>query len=268
MEEELVIFGRELFGSLFVSYKIMVPVAILSVILFIVGIIIHLRKWGIAMPDEGPAGTGACSACKSIIDHMFKEGIGRVLEVLILDVFLQRRVYRLRKLQWVMHILIFWGWFGMAILTAVAFLAELTGPEVFKSTWIALEPLNNLLGIMLVVGIAIAVVRRIAVKEKDVQARNADVDWILLIGLIVVVVTGFAAQDLRAAAGIIERAPVASYHDYFNNGLTVFHEVFTLLFCVAYIPYSKYFHMLAAPLALLVNRGGYPADGKSPRGEL
>jgi heterodisulfide reductase subunit E len=120
---------------------------------------------------------------------------------------------------------------------------------------------------MLVVGIAIAVVRRLAIKENDVQARNADIDWILLIGLIVVIATGFLAQDIRASAGIAARAPVDAYGGYFNSGLTVFHEVFTLLFCVAYIPYSKYFHMLAAPLALLVNRGGYPADGKSPRGE-
>jgi heterodisulfide reductase subunit E len=268
MEEGIMLFGREMFGSLFVSYKIMVPVAILSVILFIVGIIIHLRKWGIAVPEEGQAGTGACSACKSIIEHMFKDGVGKVVEVLILDVFLQRRVFRLRKLQWVMHMLIFWGWFGMAILTAVAFIAEVRSPEIFARTWLNLEPLNNLLGGMLVVGIAIAMVRRLFVREKDVQARNADVDWILLIGLLVVVVTGFAAQDIRMAAGIAARAPVSSYGDYFNSTVTVFHEVFTLLFCVAYIPYSKYFHMLAAPLALLVNRGGYPADGKSPRGEM
>ncbi|MHC1576924.1 MAG: disulfide reductase, partial [Methanosarcinaceae archaeon] len=27
-------------------------------------------------------------------------------------------------------------------------------------------------------------------------------------------------------------------------------------FCIAYIPYSKYIHMIAAPLAILANKGG------------
>jgi heterodisulfide reductase subunit E len=72
--------------------------------------------------------------------------------------------------------------------------------------------------------------------------------------LLVVVITGFYAQTLRGdvARNLIEQYPPG----LFNNITVMFHEVFTLLFCVAYLPFSKYFHMITAPLTILVNHGG------------
>jgi heterodisulfide reductase subunit E len=122
-----------------------------------------------------------------------------------------------------------------------------------------LELPNDIFGWMLVAGIAIAIVRRLTFKGTDIQARNADVDWILIIGLLIVVVTGFYAQYIRETAGI-ERELIsvykATYPGFFNNLTVLFHEVFTLLFCVAYLPFSKYLHMITAPLTIMVNHGG------------
>jgi heterodisulfide reductase subunit E len=165
-----------------------------------------------------------------------------------------------------MHILIFWGWIGLLILTIIAAAAEFAGPFLFNQdytyfvgAWKSLELPNNIFGWMLVIGIAIAIVRRLFSKAKDVQARNADIDWILIIGLLIVVFTGFYAQDLRVAAGV-ERNLISNYEatapGFFDNITVLFHEVFTLLFCVAYLPFSKYFHMITAPLTILVNHGG------------
>jgi len=196
-----------------------------------------------------------------IISSIFSKGIGHALEVLVLDVLFQRRTYRRRKLEWFMHILIFWGWIGLLILTIVAAAAEFAGPFLlnqdyayFVGVWKALELPNDIFGYMLVLGIVIAIARRLFSKGKDVQARNADIDWILIIGLLVVVITGFYAQTLR---GDISRDLIEAYPSGFFNNITVmFHEVFTLLFCVAYLPFSKYFHMITAPLTILVNHGG------------
>ena len=44
---------------------------------------------------------------------------------------------------------------------------------------------------------------------------------------------------------------------FFNNATVVFHEVFTLLFCVAYLPFGKLFHMFVTPLVIMMNKGGY-----------
>lgn len=266
MSEGLEIFGKEVFDTLFIRWEIMAAAAVVSIILFIVGIYIQLDKWGRGIPEGATKPTGAWGALKLIVSRIFEKGVGHALEVLVLDVLFQRRTYRRRKLEWLMHILIFWGWIGLLILTIVAAAAEFygpffvsPGPEFFIGMWKSLELPNNIFGWMLVAGIVIAIARRLFSKGKDVQARNADIDWILIIGLLIVVVTGFYAQYIRETAGI-ERALISVYEakapGFFDNITVMFHEVFTLLFCVAYLPFSKYFHMITAPLTILVNHGG------------
>ena len=261
MSEGLVIFGKEVFDTLFIDWRIMAAAAVISIILFIVGIYIQLDKWGRGIPEGATKPTGAWGALKLIVSSIFGKGIGHALEVLVLDVLFQRRTYRRRKLEWLMHILIFWGWIGLLILTIVAAAAEFAGPFLFNQDytyfvgmWKSLELPNDIFGYMLVVGIVIAIARRLLSKGKDVQARNADIDWILILGLLIVVVTGFYAQTLR---GDVPRDLIQNYpQELFNNITVMFHEVFTLLFCVAYLPFSKYFHMIASPLTILVNHGG------------
>ncbi len=261
MSEGLEILGKEVFDTLFIDWRIMAATAVISIILFIVGIYIQLDKWGRGIPEGATKPTGAWGALKLIVSRIFEKGIGHALEILVLDVLFQRRTYRRRKLEWFMHILIFWGWIGLLVLTIVAAAAEFygpfvlnAGPEFFIGMWKALELPNDIFGYMLVVGIVIAIARRLFSKAKDVQARNAEVDWILIIGLLIVVATGFYAQTLR---GDISRDLISAYpSSLFNNITVMFHEVFTLLFCVAYLPFSKYFHMITAPLTILVNHGG------------
>lgn len=258
------IFGKEVFDTLFIDWQIMASVAIISIVLFLVGMYIQLDKWGRGIPEGATKPAGAWGALKMILGGIFGKGIGHAFEVLVLDVLLQRRTYRRRKLEWLMHILIFWGWIGLLILTIVAAAAEFAGPFLFNQdsayfvgAWQSLELPNNIFGLMLVAGILIAMGRRLLSKGKDVQARNADVDWILIIGLLIVVVTGFYAQYLRADVFQVSRELISAYPaGMFDNVTVLFHEVFTLLFCVAYLPFSKYFHMIAAPLTILVNHGG------------
>jgi heterodisulfide reductase subunit E len=256
--------GVFVWDSLFVDYRIMIVTAIISVILFLVGIYIHLDKWGRGIPEGATKPIGAWGALKLIVSRIFEEGIGHALEVLVLDVLFQRRTYRRRKLEWLMHILIFWGWIGLLVLTIVSFLAEFYGPlaghdyTFYVGAWNMLELPNDIFGWMLVAGITIAIVRRLTFKGKDVQARNADIDWIFLIGIVIVVATGFYAQYLRTEVFMVmNRDLISAYPEGFFGNITVlFHEVFTLLFCVAYLPFSKYFHMITAPLTILVNHGG------------
>jgi len=261
MSEGLEIFGKEVFDTLFIDWRIMAVTAVVSIILFLVGIYIHLDKWGRGIPEGATKPTGAWGALKLIVSRIFEKGIGHALEVIVLDVLFQRRTYKRRKLEWLMHILIFWGWIGLLILTIVAAAAEFAGPFLFNQdysyfagVWTSLELPNDIFGYMLVAGIVIAIARRLFFKGKDVQARNADIDWILILGLLIVVVTGFYAQTLR---GDVPRDLIQNYpQGFFNNITVVFHEVFTLLFCVAYLPFSKYFHMITAPLTIMVNHGG------------
>lgn len=263
MSEGLTIFGKTVFDTLFVDYRIMVITAIISIILFLIGMYIQLDKWGRGIPEGADKPMGAWGALKAIIGGIFENGIGSALGILILDVAFQRRTFRRRKLEWLMHILIFWGWIGLLILTILAASAEFYGPFIknadhtyFVGVWQSLELPNDIFAYMLVAGIVIAIVRRLFFKSTDIQARNADIDWILIIGLLIVVITGFYAQDIRMGLGV-ERELIKDYPpDFFNNITVLFHEVFTLLFCIAYLPFSKYLHIFTAPLTILVNKGG------------
>ena len=265
-----IISGKVVFDTLFIDWKIMVATAIVSIILFLVGMYLQLDKWGRGIPEGATKPLGAWGTLKMIISKIFEKGVGFAIQILVLDVFLQRRTWRRRKTEWLMHILIFWGWVGLFILTVAAAAAEFYGPftgkgdyTFFANFWKAIELPNEIFAYMLVGGIAIAIVRRLAFADVP-AARFTSVDWISLIGIAIVILSGFAAQGLRADAGIDERVPINEYKvkaDYFNtpygNIVTVFHEVFTLLFCVAYLPYSKLFHIFVTPLIIMVNKGGY-----------
>ena len=271
MTEGLPIGNKEVFDTLFIDYRIMVSVAIISIIIFIVGIYLQLAKWGQGIPEGATKPLGAWGTLKMIVHKIFEKGIGAAFGVIILDGLFQRRTWRRRKTEWVMHILIFWGYFGLFILTVAAAAAEFYGPFVkneasgnpqfFINTFQALKPFNLLFAAMLTIGIIIAIVRRLFFSDVP-AARFTSVDWISITGLGIVIITGFLAYYLRLDVyNVAGRMLVSQYETtvpgFFNNPTVLFHEVFTLLFCVAYLPFSKLFHMFVTPLVIMINKGGY-----------
>ncbi len=268
MTDGLDIFGKTVFDTLFIDYRIMVVVAIISIILFLVGLYMQLDKWGRGVPEGATKPVGAWGTIRLMFQKTFEKGIGPALGIIVLDVFLQRRIWRRRKTEWLMHILIFWGWMGLFILTAVAGAAEFYGPFVantephyqfFADTWRTLELPNDIFGYMLLAGVVIAIVRRVAFADVP-PARFTSVDWITLGGLGIIIITGFWAQGLRVSSGVEERMLASAYETvapgFFNNPVVLFHEVFALLF-IAYLPFSKLFHMFVTPLVIMINKGGY-----------
>ncbi len=51
MSEGLPIFGKEVFDTLFIDYRIMVTFAIISIIMFLAGMYLQLAKWGQGIPE-------------------------------------------------------------------------------------------------------------------------------------------------------------------------------------------------------------------------
>ncbi len=271
MTEGLPIFGKEVFDTLFIDWRIMVGTAIISIIIFLVGMYMQLDKWGRGVPEGATKPLGAWGTLKLIIHRIFEKGIGPALGIIILDGLFQRRTWRRRKTEWLMHILIFWGYFGLFILTVTAAAAEFIGPfvlnepvgkpDLFINTFQVLKIPNLILAAMLTIGIIIAIIRRIAFADVP-PARFTSVDWISLAGLAIVIISGFLAYYLRIDVyGVAGRMLVSQYLEqvpsFFNNPTVLFHEVFTLLFCVAYLPFSKLFHMFVTPLVIMINKGGY-----------
>ena len=226
------------------SFIVMMGIAMIAILIFVIGMILNMKKWG---------GGSAKVFLDAFIKSATKEGHQPILETLILDILLQRRLIRRSPFRWVMHILIYVGWAGMFILSLV-----FAGFEILHEIGIGHFDLvalrdgfdfpNEVLGYMLLIGLGIAIVRRIALSE--VSKRSQVFDWVLVLGILFITVTGFISEGIREASSW-------SWGLTFDaEGFTLFHVVISLFFCIAYIPFSKYMHMIAAPLVLLAHGGG------------
>ncbi|MPM38370.1 hypothetical protein SDC9_84999 [bioreactor metagenome] len=234
----------------------------IAIVIFLYGMIGNLQKWGAGVTGyalEPKDGKGSAIrflktwwAQVTAESHLHGKPI---LEVLILDIIFQRRILKRSPLRWFMHLCIFGGWMTLFALSGLMFAVEMTEkigielpftPAEFRE-WLSIP--NYIFGYILLIGVIIAVVRRLFVSE--VRQATIMYDWVLLAGVFVITISGFIADGIRT--GFIwgfgldpATAPPAA----------LFHSIISLLFCIAYVPYSKYIHVIATPLAILANKGG------------
>lgn len=227
------------------SFTVMMAASAIAVLLFIVGMIWNMKKWG---------GGSATRFLKVFFASTFDKHAPSVIVTLVLDILLQRRTLRMKPTRWLWHMAIFWGWimlFIFSLVLAAYEVAEKAGSPIGNPAAIreALAFPNEVFGYLLFAGLIVALARRVIFK--DVSQRSFQYDWVLLLGLLLITITGFISEGIRVGSawglGISSAsAPPAA----------LFHVVISLLFCIAYIPFSKYVHMLATPISILANHGG------------
>ena len=128
-----------------------------------------------------------------------KELQGSVKERLlgaVADVFTQRRVVR-EKGPGIMHLAIFWGMLFCILATSFVALQADFGLQIlygdFYLYFISLAV--DLAGFVCIVGVVIALVRRLGKFNKNLENEPADV--LMLVLLLVILVTGFVTEGLR-----------------------------------------------------------------------
>jgi heterodisulfide reductase subunit E len=226
----------------------MLSIALIAVLIFLIGMVLNMKKWG---------GGSAKAFLSAFSKSATKDGNQSIIVTLVLDIFLQRRLIRRSPFRWVMHMLIFVGWGGMLLLSLI-FAAFEVLHEIGIGSYDLLiirdgfDAPNEILGWLLLVGLVIAIIRRIALS--DVSKRTEMFDWVLVLGILFITVTGFIAEGYRADANTLWSFVGAD--EVMAQTLALFHVAISLLFCIAYIPFSKYIHMIAAPLVLLAHGGG------------
>ena len=248
----------------FVQVMIM---ATLSIGIFIIGMYINLKKWGMGSTGYGQAPTKSILAFPKMLMYQMSEHAHvhnqSVLETFVLDILFQRRILRRSPLRWFMHFTIFVGWMVLFAMSGAMFAVEMIHmigekvgyaealpwymmPEAFREI---LSLPNDVFSYILLVGIIIAIYRRLFVAK--MREATIAYDSVLLIGLTLITVTGFIADGIRNGTfwGM-------GFHYEYAPPMALFHVIISLLFCIAYIPFSKYIHMIAIPLALLANKGG------------
>ncbi len=250
--------------ALRITFVQMMIISIIAMVIFVYGMIINLQKWGAGVtgyalePEAGSKGS-AIRFIKTWWNQVTEEshhGHGKpILEILVLDIIFQRRILMRSPVRWFMHFTIFVGWMTLFAMSGMMFAVEMTErfielpftAEMFREV---LQLPNDIFGYILLIGVVIAMVRRIFVKE--VREASIGYDWVLLLTVFFVTITGFISDGIRTGdigwnLGLDPTiAPPAA----------LFHSVISLLFCIAFIPYSKYIHIIATPLAILANKGG------------
>ena len=139
------------------------------------------------------------AAVKGGARTVFGPGLVKVLKVVVVDVLLQARILRDRRepMLWLMHICIFWGFILLLVFHALGS----TFGGLISSTYVStLNPflfLRNLFGVVMTVGLVLAVVRRVALKT---EVRTGGGDVLAIVILAVIACSGFVLEGVKITA--------------------------------------------------------------------
>jgi len=204
-------------------------------------------------------------------------GVG-IAGPLVLDALLQRRIWRLSRVRWTSYALLSLGFLLLFVVVLLSYLLLFAyGSRSFTipgAAGMVVDVLTDLFGLSVLAGVGLAAGRRYLGREG--RARSDVSDGVAL-GLIAAIVsTGFLLEGCRIAALpyapeeawsfvgfglslVLRRIEVAwaSVHFYTWN----LHMMAALAF-VAFIPYSKFVHILTCPVtaATYARRTGFTGE--------
>jgi len=179
---------------------------------FLLGLAWQARLWfsvTIGPPARGlGAGPRAAAALGGLLRGLFSPRLPAALKALWLDGILQRRVWAHSRLAWATHQLIWTGFTGLIVLHA---LGGIIGPWL-PDYYATLNPylfIRNLFGLMVLVGVGLALHRRARVPGMRLTVRPADRVAIALMA--VILVSGFALEGLKMVSHLSFQRMVDEY---------------------------------------------------------
>ena len=188
------------------------------------------------------------------------------------DGLLHRELFRRDKIRWMTHTAMFWGMGARMALGVFTWLLTLTVPMapltqvlVDKSSP-AVAVINDGLGALVVLGAAVAVVRRYITRDDQLITGGQDTVAIGLLGAIFLM--GFVVEGARIESTDLSRDPaVYSFIGYaLSRGLDLIPVQWTMIYgwlwyvhaglvaaLIAYLPFSKFMHVLIGPFVTAYN---------------
>jgi len=247
---------------------------IVALIVFLIGMV-NVVSFGLSGSIAGCSDAGVFGKLLhllgSAVKAVFSPKIISIAKTMVLDVLLQRRLYRQSGKRWLIHSLIFFPFVFRFFWGMISLIGSLCKPE-WGSVWSMLDKnhpvtalLFDLTGIMIVLGVGIACLRGRQQERLDGMPAQDRVA-LRLIGSIVMV--GFLLEGMRIAmTGWPEGAgfAVVGYGISLLFGestlwtgvygyLWYAHAILTGLF-VAYLPFSRLLHIIMAPVVLAMDAG-------------
>ena len=253
------------------TFSIGDTITVFSFILFLFGFFAVGSVWFSGGDPSAGTGHNLKKSIRAVFSAIFSSQFFAIIKSIILDGLLQRRLFRISRERWLLHALIFYPFIFRFIWGMMALLASLWRPE-WPGTWIMLDknhPLTaflfDLSGVMVLIGIAGMIVRRWQKRTDQKLSGLPAADWAAYALLGGIIIGGFILEGIRMAmTGSPGGAPYAFVGDAISRVLTGFeltniygyvwylHAILTGAFLV-YLPFSRMFHIIMAPVSLAMN---------------
>jgi nitrate reductase gamma subunit len=241
------------------------------VAIFMFGTLYNILIWMLGKGLSGSAERRLVRVAWKSIKFFLSRRFGRAVSVFLKDGLYLSRLKERSALRWLMHILILGGFaimfaLDLAVTVSLDFLKY--EPMIQDDGWAKLWLRDfgfDLVGAMMLVGLLIAAFRRFVVKPKIVRTELPDAASILF--LLAVVVGGFVLEGI-GIAGNIEGHEIGDQYSFMGYAFSLItpdslgayydeawliHGIMSALL-IAYIPFSKLFHLIATPIAIEADR--------------
>jgi nitrate reductase gamma subunit len=244
-------------------------ITILSLLVFITGVVIFFAYWtsgSIAQTSQASVWKKIGFMAASMLRAIFSSRIVPIAKAILFDVLLQRRLYRLSPLRWLVHGLIFFPFMFRFLWGLMALLGSLWAPGstlvwgmINKNNPVA-ALLFDISGLLILLGIVFALLRGFVSRSEEKAEGVPRQDWLALVLIGAIILVGFLAEGLRiAVTGWPEGSGWAFIGYIFSvvfswaSGAYPFlwylHAALAGAF-IAYIPFSRLSHIIVGPVVL------------------
>ena len=249
------------------------PIFWVALGLLVVGLLVMLRFWfiGSVQGEETSLHRKISFSSDAVWQTFFSRRAITVLRVLILDIFLQRRILKESVQRWSLHSLIFLAMvarLALSLFTGLIFSIHPDGDlamALMDKNHPATAFIYDLLGLFILLGVLWALILRFVVKPAHVSSEIEDNIALIIIGVLVIL--GFMASAARML--LTQLPPETAVFSFIGFSLSRllawlpvdWRSVYPVLWYahavagaafIAYLPFGKLKHVFNVPLTYIL----------------
>ncbi|MGB5158527.1 4Fe-4S dicluster domain-containing protein [Desulfobacterium sp. N47] len=187
----------------------------ISLAIFVFGMTYKISNWFRRSIGFNAANISATDRVVTVIKGTLKTllsaKIAILIRVFVLDIILQIRVLKESFIRWLMHMLIYFGFMMLFFMHAMdKFITQPIFPDYYST----LNPflfLRDMFGLMVIIGICIAIVRRIILRAPKLKTGSMDVYAIFI--LTIIIFSGIFLESVKITSRSIFQEMVDEYSD-------------------------------------------------------
>ncbi len=183
----------------------------LSLAVFVLGLGIRLLGWFrlvVSRPAPSP-GDRLRAVCEALPAALAPRRLLAMLGSLVLDVLFQVHILRASPVRWLAHMAIFVGFVGLVVMHAMDGVISYTYFPAYEPTLDPYQFLRNLLGGLVLFGVALALCRRLTLP--GLRRVSGRMDWLALGWIAAIVLSGFTLEAAKMVSPTVFQRMVDEY---------------------------------------------------------